>query len=407
MKIVSSSFLAMPVNIAVSFITFREIEPYFMGIWATMVVFETYANILRFGVVNGMNRELPYAMGAGKEEDARTYAQTTLIFNLFSTVLLWSIVPFIVSNFELNSTYLACMSVNLLRVSLTFYTTYLAGTFRTTDNFNKLSNIQFTMIGVHLLLSPLIIFFKFNGYLLMQGMMVITNTILLHLYRPFNVRPRFNLQAFFLLIKTGFPLFITSYLVSFIDTLPRLFIINFGNEILLGLYAPVLMIINAFSILPNTLGTYFYPKLSYLFGKTNRAILIWHKIIKIYLVSFIFMVPLIVVAYLVMDDFIKFFPKYLDSLPYMKIGLLAGPFVLSKLGNLVNVILKKVNYMGVFVAQYAFFQFIYLFIFYNYITKDILYCAIWTQVFTSVSMFITNFFINQKVIRKHIAKFEI
>lgn len=401
LKIVSSSFLALPVTLIVSFISFRNIEPYFMGIWATMTIFETYANVLRLGIVNGMNRELPYSMGSGKENEAISYAQTTFAFNIFSTLLLWMIVPFIILQFEFNTTYLLCISVALLRVTLTYYTTYLTGTFRTTDNFNKLSNIQFVVVTLHLLLSPLIFIFGFNGYLAMQTILAIVNTILLHYFRPFHIRPKFNRKDFVFLLKTGFPLFITSYLVSFIDTLPRLFIVKYGNETLMGLYAPVLMIISAFAILPSTLGTYYYPKMSYLFGKNQNAMQLWKKITKIYFVSFVFLLPLIGIAYFVMDDFIKYFPKYQQSLPYIKVGLIVGPFVMAKLGNLVNTVLKKINFMGVYVIQYAFFQVFFLFIVYSFFTDDILLCAVWTQVLTSICMFVSNFFINYKVVSKH------
>ena len=104
-KMISSSYLALPVNLIVAVFTYRLIDPYFMGIWATMIVFETYANALRLGIVNGMNRELPYAMGSGKEKEALTYAQTTLAYNLITVIPLWIIIPFIIFKFELNQTY--------------------------------------------------------------------------------------------------------------------------------------------------------------------------------------------------------------------------------------------------------------------------------------------------------------
>ncbi|NDA63293.1 MAG: hypothetical protein EBX50_14820 [Chitinophagia bacterium] len=107
LKVLSSSFLSLPVNLLVSVITLRYIDPYYLGVWAAMTIFETYANILRLGIVNGMNRELPYALGTGEQEKAIGYAQTTFAFNLFATVIIWIIAPLIMFNFELNSTYIA------------------------------------------------------------------------------------------------------------------------------------------------------------------------------------------------------------------------------------------------------------------------------------------------------------
>jgi O-antigen/teichoic acid export membrane protein len=397
-KVLSSSFLSLPVNLLVSVITLRYIDPYYMGVWAAMTIFETYANILRLGIVNGMNRELPFALGTGEQEKAIGYAQTTFAFNLFATVIIWIIAPLIMYNFELNSTYIACIMVSLGRITLNYYITYVAGTFRTTDNFNKLSNIQFVLIVSHLLFSGLIFIYGFNGYLAMQLLQTLLNAILLHLYRPFRVLPKFNSKAFVALFKTGMPLFATSYLVSIIDTIPKLFIIRFGNETMLGLYTPVLIIITAFSLLPNSLGAYYYPKLSYAFGKRNDPVEIWKMMKKVYLVSLLVIFPMILAGYFILPEVIAFFPKYKESLPFMQAALFIGPFILAKLGNLLNVVLKKINFMGYYVALNGVFQIASIASLYLFTEMPVLQIAIWSQVITSALVYMCSLLINRKVV---------
>ena len=53
-----------------------------------------------------------------------------------------------------------------------------------------------------------------------------------------------------------------------------IFILNYGNERLLGLYAPVLMVVTTLSMLPTSLSTYFYPRFSYMLGKENNVIIL-------------------------------------------------------------------------------------------------------------------------------------
>lgn len=407
LKILSSSFLSLPVSIAISFLTYRMIDPYFMGIWATMTVFETYAGVLRLGVINGMNRELPHAMGEGKKDEAIKYAQTALAYNLFATFILWLIVPFLITNFEFNNTYLICIGVNLIRVSLSFYTTYISGTFRTTDNFNKLSNIQFVMIGVHLLLSPLIYFFKFDGYLIMQLFMVIINALLLHKYRPFHIKPNFNFNSFIKLIKIGIPLFISSYIVGFIDTLPRLFIIKFGDETMLGLFSPILLVISTLSLLPNTLGTYYYPKFSYQYGKTGDAKNMLNTLMKIFGGSFLLLIPFVIGGYFLIDELDKVFPKYAGSIPYLKISLFIAPFTLAKLGNYISVVLKKVDFLTYHVVFYAVYQISTLAILYIFYTKDVLMVSVLSIVFTYILLFFTSIILNYKLVRSTSLKLRI
>lgn len=373
------------------------IEPKFMGIWAAMTIFETYASVLGLGVTNGMNRELPFSMGEGKKDLAILYAQTTLAYSMFTTLILWLLVPFILHNFELDKYYLMCFGVNITRVSLSFYTNYLSGTFRTTDNFNKYSNLQFIKIASNLLLTPLIYFYNFNGYLAMQLVLVILEAILLHLYRPLHVKPKFDFSAFKRLVKVGFPLFVTGYFVSFIETIPKLFIIKYSDETHLGLYTPVLMLISTFALLPKTLNTYYYPKLSFHFGKTGNTRDLWKSMKKIYSFSFIALIPIILIAFFLLDELISFFPKYEQSLPYLKIALFVAPFVLSKLGNLINVILMKVNYMVLYVIIYGISQVGFIIITYTFFTKDVLLAAVWSNVLTNIVLFILSIFFNFKL----------
>jgi O-antigen/teichoic acid export membrane protein len=400
LKFLSSTYLSLPVSIAVSFITLRKIDPYYMGVWSAMTIFETYASVLRFGVVNGMNRELPYYIGIGKVDEALSFARSTLGFSLMNSVGLLLIVPFVLFKLELNVTYISCLIVAVARSTLTFYTTYLTGTFRTTDHFNKLSNIQFINLISNVLMVPLIVKYGFKGFLIMQIILAVINAFLLHRFRPFHIKPELNKKVIFFLMKTGIPLFITSYLVSIIETLPRLFIVYYGNETLLGLYAPVLMIINAIALLPNTIGSYSYPRLTYLFGKKQDAYEIWRKMIRIYFFASLAIIIIIGIAYLFMDDVVQFFPKYKAALPYMKLGLLVGPFVLSKLGNLINIIMKKVQFMGIYVLLFGFFQLTTLFALYN-IVDDILLCAVLSQVLTSFCLFLTSLILNHRVVKIH------
>lgn len=400
LKFLSSTFLSLPVSIIVSFITFRSIDPYYMGVWSAMVIFETYATFLRLGVVNGMNRELPYYLGVGKTEEAHEFARNTLAFSLLNILFLLLIVPFIILNFEFNSTYLACISVAVFRSTTAFYTTYLSGTFRTSDHFNKLSNIQFIILISKLLLSPLIFFWGLYGFLLIEVVLTSFNLLLLHKYRPMHIKPSLKWSVILTLMKTGVPLFLTSYLISVIDTIPRLFILSYGNELLLGLYSPVFIIISTLAILPTTLGSYYYPKLTYLFGQNGSALQVWRKIKKLYLATLIFTVPAILFGYLILDDVIKLFPKYISSLPYIKISLLMGPLVLAKLGNFLNVILKKEAHMGIYVISYAFFQVVSLFILYQFY-NDVLFCVVWSQVISSLCLLILSFLTNQRVAEKY------
>lgn len=400
-KVLSSSFLSLPVSIIVSFITFRYIEPYYLGIWATITILETYTSFLRIGIINGMNRELPFALGQGKSEKAMEYAQTTLAYTYFTALVVIIVSPFVLFNIQLNQIYLFAIIVGIIQVILNQYVSYLGGTYRTSDNFNKFSNIQFVLLGSKVILIPLIYYFAFYGYLVNQLLLTLINTILLYRYRPFHLKAKFNKKIFIELIKIGFPVFVTSYAVGFIATFPKLFILKYGSTSLLGLYAPVIAIIAVFSNLPNALTTYYYPKLSYALGKNNNAWYMYKTILKIYGISILLIIPLIIIIYFALDYFAIFFPKYKESLPYLEISLIIAPFVIAKLGNMINTILKQVNFMAYYVLFYGLFQIFFLVILYLFYSKDVLFCAIWSQILTYGFMLITSVLMNYKAVRSY------
>jgi O-antigen/teichoic acid export membrane protein len=398
-KYLSSSFLSLPVSLLTGFITFRTIDPYFMGIWATMSIFETYATFMRLGIVNGMNRELPHALGAGKKETAFKYAETTLAYTLFDIGVLILVVPFLIWRFGTNQYYISAIVVAAIRIILSFYTTYLTGTFRSDNHFNTLSNIQLVLLICKLVLSPLV-FLGFYWFLVYELMIIAINAILLHYYKPFSLSPKLHIPEFKALLKIGFPIFATSYLISFIETLPRLYIIKFGNANLLGLYAPVLMLLSTMSLLPSSLSNYMYPKFSFEFGQTGDVNKIFKKIIKIIVVSFLFILSASVIVYFVLDYFILFFPKYAKSLPYLELALLICPFIFFKLGNMLGVILKRIDFMLLYIFVYASLQITTLWLFSN-LMKDVLYIVIYAQILTAIFTLLLSWILNYFLIKKH------
>lgn len=369
-----------------------------MGMWATVTIFEVYSNFLRLGVVNGMNRELPYALGQGDKEKADKYAATTQMFSIFNGLILLLIAPIIINSIQLDESYFACVAVVLVKACLSFYTTYLQGTFRSDDQFGKLANITMWGLAAKLLFCPLV-FLGFNGFLIFELILIVLNSLLLHKFRPIHIKPKLYFPEMKRLILTGFPLFTTSYLLGVIDTLPRLFIIKDGSEQLLGLYAPILMLVNTMMVFPSSIMNFLYPKFSYQIGQKTPAIQIWKKYFKIIAISFFGIILLVILGYFLLDYFGYFFPKYILSVPYLKAALLICPFVVYKMGNIINGVLRKPQYMAYYTFFNGAFQLIsYYFIFSN--MDDILLRVIYSQVITGFATLIFSMALNYSLVLK-------
>ncbi len=399
LKFFSSNILSVPISLITGFINFRNIDPVFMGIWSTVTIFEVYTNFLRMGIVNGMNRELPFAMGQKDFEKANKYASSTLLFSLLNIIILLLITPLIVNQINIDERYYACLAVVLFKACLSFYTTYLTGTFRSDDQFNKLSNINLISLLSKLLLCPLV-FLGFNGFLIYEVILLLIGAILLHYFRPIKIKPQFHQIEFMRLFRTGIPHFVTSYIISVIDTLPRLFIIKFGTEQLLGLYSPVLMLLNIIMIFPSTISTYLYPKFSYKIGMNVAASVIWKQYIKVLILSFLGISVIVLIGYFLIDYFGIIFPKYVLSVPYLKASLIICPFLVYKLGNTINGVLRKPQFMLSYALFYGAFQLISYFLILSFL-NDILLKVIYSQVITGFATLIFSLFINYKLVSGH------
>jgi O-antigen/teichoic acid export membrane protein len=405
LKYVSVSYLSIPISLITGFLTFRKIDPVLMGFWSLFTVFETYSTIMRLGIVNGMNRELPNAMGVGNGEKASRYASTTLFYTIIEVLILLIAAPIIIWQLgfkidpNLKMYFYATALVSLIRVVVSFYITYLSGTLRSDDSFNKLSNINATILFMKLAFCPLV-FFGFYGFLIYELVALLTNVFLLHKFRPLRVLPKFYKGEMMELFKIGFPIFLVSSAISYIDTIPRLYIIQYSTAEMLGLYTPVIMLISIISILPNSLSAYMYPKFTFQMAQSNDLNGIWKKLIRIYAASFGFIVLASLAGYYLLDHFVYLFPKYALSKDYLKLSLLLCPFVFFRMGNTLHIVLKKFNYMVLFTVIYGLTQLISLKVVSHYFT-DIIEIVIWSQIYTSILVFLVGLGLNYRLLHLH------
>jgi O-antigen/teichoic acid export membrane protein len=390
---ITSSVSTSIVGLLSGFVSYRYIDPRLLGIWVTVTVFEVYATITRMGIPNGMCRELPFELGKGNISKAKDLASTTFAYSIFSGLFALLIIPLVLltSSIDLsNINYTLCIGIVLFRVIFEPYTSYLSGTFRTNNQFDQLSKIQFIQAGIRLASIALVYIWGFYGLLIREIITPVTNAIQLHYARPFHIKPRFQWSIFKRLFKIGFPIFMISYMTLSIDTFPRLFLVKYGEAIQLGLFSPVIILIGTVVIIPNAIGGYLYPKLSFSWGQDADLIQLWKKTKWIYISSMIISIPISCLVILFLDYFIQLFPKYVDSVPYIKIACISILFIAFQLGNVLLVVLKKWIFLFLYTAIYAIVQVLSLFILKIYFT-DVLFIATVSQLLTFSIMYVISF----------------
>jgi O-antigen/teichoic acid export membrane protein len=307
-------------------IAFHWIDPGSMGVWHTLLLLSSYLSVLRLGLVNGMGRELPFALGSGDLVRARRIAATSLYYNVLCSVLA-GLTFVVVLGFRWSSgpawrTALPAMAVVS---AATLYLSYLQATFRSDRDFERLSRTQWLQAGLGLLLPVMVYAFRFAGLCLHAVLQIVAVTLFAHSMRPFRVQSRFEPQIARELLATGLPLFLASYLQILATGFDRVILLRRGTVETVGYYAPALAVIAAMAIVPNAVGTYVYPRMSYALGRGRTAHGMRGMALAAGGVSLLAGLPVAVAGWFAAPAVISgFFPKYTASIPAVRWSLLAG-----------------------------------------------------------------------------------
>lgn len=399
LKFLNSTLFLHGVSLITGFVTYRYVAPEYLGIWATFTTFSTIATFVRLGIPNGMNRQLPFYLGKGDKSKAESYASTTLCYSFFTMAVMSVIaVAFMVSyNFgskgTLSEAYKWAALVFFSQTIIEPYSTYLSGTFRTSSNFNKLSNIQFYM-GIYRLASiVLVALWGYIGYLIREFIANLLNVGLLYLFRPMpKIHARFSWSIFKDLFNIGFSIFIVSYISSFIDTIPKLFLIHNGTSTDLGLFSPALIILGLIALIPNTISNYLYPKFSFAYGEGCSRLYFWSMTKKMLLASLVLGLICAIMVFVLIDKFIFIFPKYVESLPYIKLSCLAMSFIGYKLTDVSCVVLKEWKFLWIKMIIYAVSIVSSVFVL-NQFVDDIISVAVLSIGISNIVQYISSFIV--------------
>lgn len=400
---INSTLFGTIIGFITGFITYRYVAPDYLGIWVTLSTFTVYTTFLRLGIPNGMNRELPFFLGKKEIDKAFAAAETTLAYSIYITAVLALVALGFVFFFDFKKfgtyevSYQQAMYVLIFKVLSEPYSTYLSGTFRTNDNFKKLSDIQMIMSLVKLISIVLVYYWGFKGYLLREFISSFINLVLLHIWRPLpQIKAKFSLPIFKNLFSVGFRMFLVSYAASFIETLPRLYIIKEGTSIELGLFSPIIMLLGMVVLIPNTISQYLYPKFSYVYGENADRSSLWKPIRLIFFLSIAISLIVSLIVYLSIDLIIPLFPKYAESVPYIKYTCLPILFVGYNLGNVLLVVFKEWKWLWIYTVLYGVLQFSSLFLIGLYI-QDTLKTVIISLLITYITMFFYSLIITYKI----------
>ena len=337
--------------------TMRWISPEDRGLWDLVRTAVPLAMLALAGVNNGLSRELPYYFGKSDEKTAKQLASTTLSYISAACLLVLLV--------GLGSLYLfrerdvkllfAIASVTGLTV-ITFYTNYLIVTYRSSKSFWSFSKIQMVQAALTVASIPIIAYFGFGGMLVRTLVLGGIVVFLMHWLRPVRVSPAWDKKSFWLLLKTGAPIFAFDYFISNVSNCDRWVLAHFGGLEAVGYFALATMAREAVSKVPDALGEYIYPRMSHSFGQHHDPIRLWKMAVKSSLLVVAFMIPTVAAGWFLMPPMVShFFPQYTEAVRAAQLILVASIFSGATLGKMAIWSMKDWKIMAWYQILYGVF----------------------------------------------------
>jgi len=306
------------VRLLSGFIIAKLLLPELLGLFNGFALILGYIVIAQLGIMNALNRELPYLIGKGQRDTALKYASTAQWWEIFLSIISFVVLFSISIYYFYNKNYIYAAGLITFAIAAVyqFYgVNYLQILYRTNGDFNKLSMNSIIVSTVGLIGVLFVWKWAFWGLCLRYIINNLVELLLLWKWKPISVKPVFDKVVFKQLLQIGLPIFFVGVLFSLWGTLHDTLLLKIGGAKNLGLYALTTMILASLTIVSNTINQVIYPKLSLLYGqgKTIKQLYIIPVApLKVYI---LLIIPTVVVLYFGIPYLVNYLlPQYNEGI---------------------------------------------------------------------------------------------
>lgn len=350
-----SSMVQTGAQLTSMLVVLRWIPPGQMGVWQTLLLAQSYLGILKLGVPNAMNRELPFLLGAGEESRAHRVAQLAHMHALtIAALALLLFVVGIVSVWDQGWEWRIAVPAMAAVSAANLYRSYIQGTYRSLQDFTRLGWIQIGEAGFTLLLPVFAFWGGFAGLCFHQAANALLAVGISFRFRPIRARPRWNGGVARELLPVAIPLLATNYGVVLGRGMEKLVLLLKADVEAVGLFAPAIAVMNAMQVLPQAISGYAYPRMSFSHGRSDGRGSIWSQARQVLIASLVFSAPMAVAGWILLPPLVTaLVPDYSQSIPAMRLALLAGAVLSTTATTAVLRALKAWPLLFLFVAIFA------------------------------------------------------
>jgi O-antigen/teichoic acid export membrane protein len=351
-SLAGGNIIAMALRMVGGVLLGRFISPAALGLFNGIGLVLGYAPVLQAGILNGLNRELPYFVGAGdrqkvKELAAAAQAWALLIAGVVALSLL-GIAAWDYAHGQPERA--AAWAANSIMAFFLFYGTYyLQNTFRSAHNFARLAVANVVESTFALLLLVAVAFLGFYGLCIRSVLVGTAGFLLLYYWRPIRVGPRWNFSHLKHLLVIGAPIFAVGQIYTLWGgVINSTLVLRLSGTEGMGLYAMVALAWASLDLIPQAVAQVIYPRMAEEYGRSSELTRLVEIARKPMLLTFAALIPLVAIAWVAVGPLMRILiPNFADAVPAMRWALLiplASSF--QPLNSLFNVIRRQDLYMA-------------------------------------------------------------
>jgi O-antigen/teichoic acid export membrane protein len=232
------------------------------GSWYLLNLILAYGALTHLGVLNGMNREVPAALGRGETGEAaalrRTALGTTVTFTGITTLAValgFTVIRGAALTHEL------MLVLGLLIAHQLF--AYAAMSLKSTVRFSSLARVQFVMATAYpLFCIPGAWLYGLPGFIFGQLLVYVLACWLAGTSAEVLREPKLEPSKAQVLIRTGLPIMLVGLVHTMFATVDRWVVVTFLGQEPLGHYSLAIMALGAVGLLPQVIAQQFYPRMA-------------------------------------------------------------------------------------------------------------------------------------------------
>jgi O-antigen/teichoic acid export membrane protein len=362
------NLICMILRLAGGLLVARVTRPETLGLFNGLSLVLGYVPFLQLGVINGLNRELPYYIGLDDKQKANTLAACAQAWALIVGTVV-GVVLLGVAIFQLfkgrNEIAFGWLTQAWMAFQVIFTQLYLLVIFRTGGKFSKLTTSNVIQAVSSFLLIGVVWRYGFYGLCIRAVLVTLVALYTLWKWRPLKVKAAWDTGSFKHLLKIGAPIIAVGQVYAWWIVLDSTLVLKFKGVHGLGLYAVAIMAGSVIELVPTSLSQICYPRMTEEYGRTGSLRAAARIIKKPMTYLSLAYIPLAFASWFAAPPAIHMLlPKYIESIRAVQWTCVASAFLALLPVNLIFLVIKRLDlYLAAVVAGISAYAFMVMVIY--------------------------------------------